>query len=259
MTVTKKTAAAPVKPVKVSQSTRAGWLRSGAAAAAGAAAAMAEAKASGASALDLMTAGLASEAVLSMSISFVTDGEKRAASLRDYLAREKSGAAFRNAGGALSTVALGAFKDTVMQRFGIARNDDGGNAAVWALFQAKALPLAAAFVGCGAVVSIREQDGKNRLHVAGPKGSPLVAAAQKSTSAAVKLAKGEVTSRAPKGAVSAAPPTGAASDGVSLRETFRQALKVLREAKAGREALSEAALSDVRELARLATEVAGNA
>lgn len=198
-------------------------------------------------ALDLLIAGL-TPAMLEAPIAFdMTDraGNVVESAKASLLAYAKG---FRNEDGSDNRTMQGAFRATVLPKlFGVPGDQSAGAKAAWALVTGKALPTALAIAKQGIAASISEE---GKLVLDGGEGEAadmIKAAAAKSTSALVKVAKGEA------GTNRNAPSNDKAGDvrEATPSEVTRAAVAIAKLIAKGDATACAATLSNLRELAKL--------
>lgn len=203
-------------------------------------------------ALDLSIAGLAADGVLLTAFSFdVCDAggnvvEHCTATLPDYAK------GFKNADGSDNRKKQSAFRAAMLPLFfGVTGDQSAGAKAVWALFTGKALPTALALHREGISATVTD---KGELVLTGGEGDTAKAlrdAAAKSTSAMVKVAKGETGSNREEHGNDKGGETGrAATPGEIALAAHAIAARVAK----GEEAICNSALSYLRAIAKLVAD-----
>lgn len=215
--------------------------------AAAAGTARADARAKGASALDATIAGLTAPGVLTYEFAF--DVCDRGGNVVDHVRATLCDYArgFKNADGSDSRATEGAFRAAMLPLFfGVAGDQSAGAKSVWATF-GKAFAAARALVAEGMAANI--VDGK--LTLEGGTGAAADALrGAKSTSALVKAAKGATGTGGSDSGTGAAGETRAATPS----EICAAAAMLTRKAIKGEEALCDAALSCLRQIAKLVAD-----
>jgi hypothetical protein len=206
----------------------------------------ATAKEVGASALDATIAGLSQAGVLTHGFAFdVCDRggnviEHKKATLCDF------GLGFFNENGTASRATEGAFRAAMLPLFfGITGDQSAGAKSVWQTFKT-GFATAKAVVGEGMTARI-EGDKLVLEGGTGDKAEALRKASAVSTTALVKAAKGEAGTN---GSTSKTADVRAATP----EEITRAAVAVVKLIVRGEEAVSSAALANLRELAKLVSE-----
>ena len=196
------------------------------------------AKTKGATAVDLAVCGLATPGILSRDFVFdVADKsgaiiESTKANIREFM----NGEGFKNTDGSAYRAKESAFRSAVLVTlFGVAGDQSPGACNVWTVFKTKAAPIALALASEGMTAAIAEDGSLKTIGGKGERADALRAAADKSTSALAKIAKGGTGSKGTENA------TREASPSEILKAAYDIAAKVAK----GQEANSASALSYV--------------
>ena len=256
-------AAAPTAGIAGYDATQSQTFREGVGAAFGYATALETAKSKGASATDMLIAGMANRNLLAHRFEFQARDRKgnvtetKHASLYDYAAKR---APFY-VNGKEQRARISGFRAAVLAYAGCnVAPDDAKAKSVWALVTGKALPAALALAD--AMVTAKVEGGK--LALSGGDGTAatakLLAAAKVSTAKLISTvtAKGvdkrkEETAKAADKAASAK--AAAKADTLDTEAAMRAAMAYLKKVACGDEAISNKRLSIVKAIAKAAADI----